>query len=131
MFIIANEDELIDNKHSKMLINFYGGKDVSLKKCHGSHNDMRPEDIIRDIGAFFYKHLVNDSKEDNTIKIVNKLDIFDMDENYEDLKNNIRNENDKYNIENKQNNNEIINNSQNDDNISDIEEYLKKIEEKN
>ena len=122
MFIIANEDELIDNKHSKMLINFYGGKDVSLKECHGSHNDMRPEDIIRDIGAFFYKHLVNDSKEDNSITIVNKFDIFDMDENYEDLKaDNIKKENDENIIENEQNNNEkkIIN-----------DEYLTKIEVK-
>ena len=126
MFIHANDDELIDNKHSEMLLNAYRGKDKSLKKCPGSHNTMRQVDIIRVIGALFYKHLVNDSKEDNTIKIVNKLDIFDMDENYKDLKaNNIRNENDKHNIDKKQNNNEIkiINNYRGGDNISDIEEY--------
>ena len=133
IFIHANDDELIDNKHSEMLLNAYGGKDKSLKKCPGSHNSARPRKIIREILVFFYKHLVNESEEDNTSTIANKSDIFDMDENSEDLKaDNIINENDEYNIENKQNNNEIKNNndSENEYNIRDIEEYSTKIEEK-
>ena len=133
IFIHANDDELIDNKHSEMLKNAYGGKDKSLKNCPGKHNSIRPPKIIRDIAAFFYKHLVNDSEEDNTSTIANKSDIFDMDGNSEDLKaDNIIKENDEHNIENKQNNNEIKNNnnSQNDDDISDIEEYSTKIAEK-
>jgi alpha-beta hydrolase superfamily lysophospholipase len=54
IFIHANDDELIDNKHSEMLLNAYGGKDKSLKKCPGSHNSARPRKIIREIAVFFY-----------------------------------------------------------------------------
>ena len=145
MFIHANNDELIDGKHSEMLLNAYGGKEKYLKKCIGNHNSKRPAKLIKDIGTFFYKHLVNDAEDDSISTIVNKSEIFDEDESSRDTKNeniNSNNNNDnenkkmcikeEQNIENKQNNNEIKdnNNSENDVKISDIGEHLIKIEEK-
>ena len=52
-FIHANDDELIDNKHSDMLINAYKGKDKCLKRCNGQHNTKRPNKLIREVIDFF------------------------------------------------------------------------------
>ena len=69
IFIHANNDELINNKHSEMLIDAYKGKDKCLRRCEGQHNTRRPNKIIRDIGDFFYKHLINDVHDNIDINI--------------------------------------------------------------
>lgn len=66
IFIHANSDELINNQHSEMLIKEYKGKDVTFKRCEGKHNTRRPAKIIREVGEFFYKHLVNNYHENFT-----------------------------------------------------------------
>ena len=84
IFIHANSDELIDNKHSEMLIKEYKGKDVVLRRCDGKHNTRRPAKLIREVGEFFYKHLVNDYHENFTKTNTNKEnsskvpDLFDL-----------------------------------------------------
>ena len=60
LFIHADNDELIDKKHSEMLINAYGGKIKKLKKCEGTHNSKRSYKIIKDIAEFFYGYLVTE-----------------------------------------------------------------------
>ena len=72
IFIHANSDELIDNKHSEMLKKVYKGKDVVLRNCDGKHNTRRPAKLIREVGEFFYKHLVNDYHENFTKTNINK-----------------------------------------------------------
>ena len=99
IFIHANSDELINNKHSDMLYNAYGGKDKKLLKCVGNHNTKRSNKIIREIGEFFYKHLVlDDNVKDNED---DKNNIFYLDLNSDENKNN--KQDDKNNIN--QNNN--------------------------
>ena len=99
IFVHANSDELINNKHSDMLYNAYGGKDKKLLKCVGNHNTKRSNKIIREIGEFFYKHLVLDDKvKDNED---DKNNIFYLDLNSDENKNN--KQDDKNNIN--QNNN--------------------------
>ena len=61
IFIHANSDELIDNKHSEMLLKAYKGKDKCLKRCEGKHNTRRPNKIIKDVGDFFFNHLINEA----------------------------------------------------------------------
>ena len=60
LFIHADNDELIDKKHSEMLINAYGGNIKKLKKCEGTHNSKRSYKIIKDIAEFFYGYLVTE-----------------------------------------------------------------------
>ena len=72
IFIHATSDELIDNKHSEMLKKVYKGKDVVLRTCDGKHNTRRPAKLIREVGEFFYKHLVNDYHENFTKTNINK-----------------------------------------------------------
>ena len=112
IFIHANGDELINNKHSDMLYKVYGGKDKKLLKCVGSHNTRRSNKIIREIGEFFYKHLVNEGNSNNNNDDKNNifnLDNFDNSENSEEKKNdNIKDENNNININNN------IDNSQKD-----------------
>ena len=99
IFVHANSDELINNKHSDMLYNAYGGKDKKLLKCVGNHNTKRSNKIIREIGEFFYKHLVlDDNVKDNED---DKNNIFYLDLNSDENKNN--KQDDKNNIN--QNNN--------------------------
>ena len=112
IFIHANGDELINNKHSDMLYKVYGGKEKKLLKCVGSHNTRRSNKIIREIGEFFYKHLVNEGNSNNNNDDKNNifnLDNFDNSENSEEKKNdNIKDENNNININNN------IDNSQKD-----------------
>ena len=112
IFIHANGDELINNKHSDMLFKVYGGKEKKLLKCVGSHNTRRSNKIIREIGEFFYKHLVNEGNSNNNNDDKNNifnLDNFDNSENSEEKKNyNIKDENNNININNN------IDNSQKD-----------------
>ena len=103
IFIHANGDELIK---------VYGGKEKKLLKCVGSHNTRRSNKIIREIGEFFYKHLVNEGNSNNNNDDKNNifnLDNFDNSENSEEKKNdNIKDENNNININNN------IDNSQKD-----------------
>ena len=112
IFIHANGDELINNKHSDMLFKVYGGKEKKLLKCVGSHNTRRSNKIIREIGEFFYKHLVNEGNSNNNNDDKNNifnLDNFDNSEKSEEKKNdNIKDENNNININNN------IDNSQKD-----------------
>ena len=62
IFIHAKNDELINNNHSDMLFATYGGKIKKIIKCEGHHNTRRHYKIIREIGEFFYDHLVNQSQ---------------------------------------------------------------------
>ena len=78
-FIHANDDELINNKHSDMLINAYKGNNKILKKCNGQHNTKRPNRLIREVGDFFYKHLVGNSNDNNeSKKKTKKSKMFDF-----------------------------------------------------
>ena len=61
IFIHAKSDELINNNHSDMLYDAYGGKIKKLLKCVGNHNTKRSNKIIREIGEFFYNYLVNEN----------------------------------------------------------------------
>ena len=88
IFIHATSDELIDNKHSEMLKKVYKGKDVVLRTCDGKHNTRRPAKLIREVGEFFYKHLVNDYHEnftktnnkENSSKVPNLFDLINNDQ---------------------------------------------------
>ena len=78
-FIHANDDELINNKHSEMLINAYKGNNKTLKRCNGQHNTKRPNKLIREVGDFFYMHLhPNSSEVNNNIQKIKKESIFDF-----------------------------------------------------
>ena len=146
IFIHANDDELIDNKHSDMLINAYKGKDKVLKRCEGNHNSRRPNKLIREVGSFFYKHLVfedhdnynnnNAHKKIDMFDFLNKKDSKNIDNNISD-DNNIKDNNDKgnNNIEKEKNKNEIsgggnsndLNNQNEEDNNN---KYFEQKEEK-
>ena len=116
IFIHANDDELINNKHSEILINAYKGKDKCLKRCNGKHNTSRPVKIVREVGEFFYKHLVDvDLKSLNEIKNHKKSNMFDF----------INNNNTK---EKKENNINVENNNKEENNK--IEEF-ENIKDKN
>ena len=152
MFIHAYDDELINIRHSEMLLKAYRGKYKILKKVKGTHNSIRSEETAIEIAEFFYKHLVNhaQTEEDNFSTIANKSEIIES-ENDEDLKteieykNNIKINNDNNNnnesinvrkefgVKNRVAKDEIIENddSFNDDKISDIGEHLAKLEQKN
>lgn len=132
IFIHANNDELINNQHSTDLINAYAGKDKTLKKCDGGHNSRRPNRIIKEVGEFFYKHLVTEDTENiNNENIIKepKLNLFDEGENCNSDNNNKEN-NDYYVQKEKQQNEELkqmgdlLNNINSDDlaqNINDID----------
>ena len=135
IFIHANEDELINNSHSEMLINAYKGKDKCLKRCDGGHNTRRPKRIIREVGEFFYKHLVSNYHENynNNIDINNSKN-SNISDNANDNKsfdnNKIGNDDKKFNNENKINEqNKIENKEKNDlitnDNIENLLENEK------
>ena len=127
IFIHANDDELINNKHSEMLINAYKGKDKCLKRCNGKHNTNRPAKIVREVGEFFYKHLVNiDLKsfhEINPPKIPNMFDFINNDNDKKEKKEN--NNNDE--INNMKENN--INNNKEPENVKDKDENMNEIKE--
>ena len=124
IFIHANDDELIDNKHSDMLISAYKGKDKTLKRCNGNHNSRRPNTLIREVGSFFYKHLVVEDHDNyNNLNTHKKHNMFDFlnnkKENKGDNNKNIGNNiNDNNNI--KQNNNKMNNNTENQKNKNEI-----------
>ena len=114
IFIHANEDELINNTHSEMLINAYKGKDKCLKRCDGGHNTKRPHKIIKEVGEFFYKHLVNNyhenfnNKDMNNYKNTNIIDNI----NNNSFDNKIGNDDKKFNNENKINEQNKIENKE-------------------
>ena len=143
IFIHANGDELINNKHSEMLINAYKGKDKALRKCEGQHNTRRPNKVIREVGEFFYKYLVNDDHDNynNNLneKTKKKSNMFDfindneksettngsgVEENNNEINNKKGKEENKSEIKDKNNNINTENNFEN-------EEHLAKKEEKN
>ena len=81
IFIHANKDELINNQHSVDLLNKYAGKDKVLKKCDGGHNSRRPNKLLKEVGEFFYKHLVNDDTENlNNDNVLNEYDVHVIEE---------------------------------------------------
>jgi len=130
IFIHANSDELIDNKHSEMLINVYKGKDVCFKRCEGKHNTRRPAKIIREVGEFFYKHLVNDYHEnfiktnkENSSKPSNLFDFVNSDK--ENNNKNIQKNNDSTE-EIKENGSTINNNNKKEDLLSKRDERKEK-----
>ena len=76
IFIHANKDELINNQHSVDLLNKYAGKDKVLKKCDGGHNSRRPNKLLKEVGEFFYKHLVNDDTDNlNNDNVLNEYHV--------------------------------------------------------
>ena len=81
MFIHANNDDLINNKHSEMLINAYGGKNKKLRKCEGNHNSKRSHKLIKEISEFFYGHLINDIQNNNINEIKERTDKSSDDNN--------------------------------------------------
>ena len=121
IFIHANDDELINNKHSEMLINVYKGKDKVLRRCEGQHNTKRPAKLIREVGEFFYKHLVNDYHENYNN---NKKDLSSTSSNIFDSLN--KNDN---NIDEKKTSNKI-NNNENEPNKNEINKDVE-IKDKN
>ena len=140
IFIHANDDELIDNKHSEMLINAYKGKDKILKRCDGNHNTRRPNKLIKEIGDFFYKHLVNEDHDNYNNCTHIKHDMFDIsnNKNKKNIDNNISNNNIKENndkgdnnIEKQKNKNKINDNIEiNNTNEEDNNKYFEQKEEK-
>jgi dipeptidyl aminopeptidase/acylaminoacyl peptidase len=141
IFIHAKNDELINNNHSDMLFATYGGKIKKIIKCEGHHNTRRHYKIIREIGEFFYDHLVHQSqnnKNNNSIKEetdnIFKLDLNSI-ENEEntnsqeneksELNSNISTDNSSNEKEIKQEKNEI--NLINNNNIKENKEELNKI----
>ena len=140
-FIHANDDELIDNKHSDMLINAYKGKDKCLKRCNGQHNTKRPNKLIREVIEFFYKHLVNNDYDNFNIKkkenIPKKSSMFDFLMNNDKYINKNKNViNNKDNIKDKQkevenNDKTEINSNEKNENIFDNEKYMIEKDEKN
>ena len=150
LFIHANNDELINNKHSEMLLNAYKGKDKCLKRCDGQHNTRRPNKIIKAIGDFFYKHLItddhdnfninnnvsknsssmfnffynNDKNKDNNIDNINNADKKIINE----INNKESNNDDKENKNESKDKSDLISN-ENTDNSLENEEYLAKKEE--
>ena len=98
LFIHANEDELINNKHSEMLLKAYKGKDKTLEKCKGGHNTKRPSKIMRKIGEFFLSNLFGEKKEEKKLKVVGNIFEnfnFEPEENIINNKENEKNELDK------------------------------------
>jgi len=87
LFIHANNDELINNQHSQILLDAYKGTDKVLNRCEGKHNTRRPNKLIREIGGFFYKHLYNKMPG---VKI-NKS-IFNLKELFNEKENDIKSE---------------------------------------
>lgn len=138
IFIHAVSDELINNKHSDMLFAVYGGKEKKLLKCIGNHNTRRPSRIIREVGQFFYDHLVNKVQNNNNKSNEEANNIFNLDLNSEEdkIKEEKENENQdsNKNNENSQNNeekNEIkLNNNQINDNKEESINTEQKIENK-
>ena len=141
IFIHAKNDELINNNHSDMLFATYGGKIKKIIKCEGHHNTRRHYKIIREIGEFFYDHLVNqnqNNKNNNSNKEetdnIFKLDLNSI-ENEEntnsqenkksELNSNISTDNSSNEKEIKQEKNEI--NLINNNNIKENKEELNKI----
>ena len=136
IFVHANNDELINNRHSEMLLNAYGGKNKKLKRCEGNHNSRRPFKIMKEIGEFLYNNLVNNNPNVNDNKKVDDFNnIFNLDLYSEEDQNKIEDENQKNEINtnkietNPSNNKEIDKNEINLNN-NEIKEK-KKEEQKN
>ena len=124
IFVHANNDELINNRHSEMLLNAYGGKNKKLKRCEGNHNSRRPFKIMKEIGEFLYNNLVNNNPNVNDNKKVDDFNnIFNLDLYSEEDQNKIEDENQKNEINtnkietNPSNNKEIDKNEINLNNI--------------
>ena len=99
IFVHANNDELINNRHSEMLLNAYGGKNKKLKRCEGNHNSRRPFKIMKEIGEFLYNNLVNNNPNVNDNKKVDDFNnIFNLDLYSEEDQNKIEDENQKNEI---------------------------------
>jgi len=99
IFVHANNDELINNRHSEMLLNAYGGKNKKLKRCEGNHNSRRPFKIMKEIGEFLYNNLVNNNPNINDNKKVDDFNnIFNLDLYSEEDQNKIEDENQKNEI---------------------------------
>jgi alpha/beta superfamily hydrolase len=133
IFVHANNDELINNRHSEMLLNAYGGKNKKLKRCEGNHNSRRPFKIMKEIGEFLYNNLVNNNPNVNDNKKVDDFNnIFNLDLYSEEDQNKIEDENQKNEINtnkietNPSNNKEI---DKNEINLNNNEIIEKKEEE--
>ena len=133
IFVHANNDELINNRHSEMLLNAYGGKNKKLKRCEGNHNSRRPFKIMKEIGEFLYNNLVNNNPNINDNKKVDDFNnIFNLDLYSEEDQNKIEDENQKNEINtnkietNPSNNKEI---DKNEINLNNNEIIEKKEEE--
>ena len=114
IFVHANNDELINNRHSEMLLNAYGGKNKKLKRCEGNHNSRRPFKIMKEIGEFLYNNLVNNNPNVNDNKKVDDFNnIFNLDLYSEEDQNKIEDENQKNEI----NTNKIETNPSNNEEI--------------
>ena len=99
IFVHANNDELINNRHSEMLLNAYGGKNKKLKRCEGNHNSRRPFKIMKEIGEFLYNNLVNNNPNVNDNKKGDDFNnIFNLDLYSEEDQNKIEDENQKNEI---------------------------------
>ena len=99
IFVHANNDELINNRHSEMLLNAYGGKNKKLKRCEGNHNSRRPFKIMKEIGEFLYNNLVNNNPNVNDNKKVDDFNnIFNLDLYSEEDQNKVEDKNQKNEI---------------------------------
>jgi alpha/beta superfamily hydrolase len=133
IFVHANNDELINNRHSEMLLNAYGGKNKKLKRCEGNHNSRRPFKIMKENGEFLYNNLVNNNPNINDNKKVDDFNnIFNLDLYSEEDQNKIEDENQKNEIntnkiETKPSNNKEI--DKNEINLNNNEIIEKKEEE--
>ena len=76
IFIHAINDQLINLQHTIDIFNLYGGE-KSLKCSEiGGHNSKRPKRLVKEIGEFFEKYLVNDNNEFEITLKENKIDYF-------------------------------------------------------
>ena len=76
IFVHAINDQLINLQHTMDIFNLYGGE-KSLKCSEiGGHNSKRPKRLVKEIGEFFEKYLVNDNSELEITLKENKIDYF-------------------------------------------------------
>ncbi|CAK92352.1 unnamed protein product (macronuclear) [Paramecium tetraurelia] len=74
VFLSARQDQLIVEKHPKILMEKFRGTKV-LKQFEGTHNSKRPQDIMKETVQFvriqFDKHSLNQNTNQGTTKITN------------------------------------------------------------
>ena len=59
IFIIGDEDALIDHQHSVKLYENFQGKNKYLELVKGGHNSKRPDETVQKIMTLIEKHSNN------------------------------------------------------------------------